>query len=230
VIAVTFALPAESAAFVQLLRGRKRQNEIVLGKIDNRAIEILHTGVGELPCRERLARLLQDRQFDFLISAGFAGALTDELQPCDLLLAKDFSTASLENLHDVITKWTIHLADLYTSPVMVSSMKDRKKIAVETGAAAVDMETKFIARACAERELPLLSLRVISDSPSHPFPAPPNVLFNITRQKTDFGKFAGFFARHPTQVPELIQFAQTIRRARHRLAHALADLIRNVAL
>ena len=229
-IAVTFALPAESAAFLQLLRDRKRQNEIVLGRIDNRAIEILHTGVGEIPCRERVARLLQDRQFDLLISAGFAGALTDELQPCDLLLAKDFSTASLDNLHDVITKWRIHLANLYTSPVMVSSIEHRKKIAVETGTAAVDMETKFIARACAERELALLSLRVISDSPSHPFPAPPNVLFNMARQKTDFGKFTGFFARHPAHVTKLIRFAHTIRRARHKLAHALADLIRNVEL
>jgi len=228
VIAVTFALPAESRAFIQLLRDRKRQNEIVSGKIDNRAIEILHTGVGELPCRERLAALLQDRQFDLLISAGFAGALTDELQPCDLVMAKDFSTASLENFHDVITKWTIHLANLYTSPVMVGSIEQQQKIAVETGAAAVDMETRFIARACAERELPLLSLRVISDSPSHPFPAPPNVLFNVTRQKTDFGKFTGFLARHPNRVAKLIQFARTIHRARKTLAYALSDIIRNL--
>jgi purine-nucleoside phosphorylase len=230
VIAVTFALPAESAAFIQLLRDRKRQGEIVLGKIDNCAIEILHTGVGETHCRQRLATLLQDRQFDLLISAGFAGALTNESQPTDLLLAKNFSTVSLENLHGVIAEWTIRLADLYTSSVMVSSIEQQRAIAAETGAAAVDMETKFIARACAKHELPLLSLRVISDSPSHPFPAPPNVLFNMAKQKTDFGKFTGFFARHPDQVPKLIQFARTIRRARHKLALALADLIRNVAL
>ena len=227
-IAVTFALPSESVGFIQLLREQKRRNEIVSGKIDNRAIEIFHTGVGEIPCRERLAGLLQDRPFDLLISAGFAGALTDELQPYDLLVAKDFSTASLENLHDVITKWTIHLANLYTSPVMVGSIEQRKRIAVETGAAAVDMETKFIACACAERELPLLSLRVISDSPSHPFPAPPNVLFNLTRQKTDFGKFTGFFVRHPNRVAKLIQFARTIHRARKTLAYALSDIIRNL--
>jgi nucleoside phosphorylase len=228
VIAVTFALPAESAAFVRLLGDRKRRGEIVLGKIENHAIEILHTGVGETPCRERLAALLRDRPFDLLISAGFAGALTNEFQPCDLLLAKDFSTASLENFRGAIAKWNIRLADLYTSPVMVSSIEQQTRIAAETGAAAVDMETKFIARACAEHELPLLSLRVISDSPSQPFPAPPNVLFNVTKQETDFGKFTGFFARHPDRLPKLIQFAHTIRRARKTLAHALADIIQNL--
>lgn len=227
-IAVTFALPAESAAFVQLLRHRKRQDEIVLGNIDNRAIEILHTGVGEIPCRERLATLMKDRPFDLLISAGFAGALTNEFQPCDLLLGRDFSTVPLENLRGVIAKWTIRSADLYTSPVMVSSIEQQKKIAAETGAAAVDMETKFIARVCAERELPLLSLRVISDSPSHPFPAPPDVLFNVARQKTDFGKFTGFFVRHPHRLPRLIQFVRDIHRARRTLAYALADIVRNL--
>ena len=41
-------------------------------------IEILHTGVGEKVCRERIEKFLKDQQFDLLISAGFAGALNDQ--------------------------------------------------------------------------------------------------------------------------------------------------------
>lgn len=227
-IAVTFALPAESSAFVQLLRNRKREGEIIFGNIDSHALAILHTGVGEAASRDRLARFLYDRQFDLIVSAGFAGALTNELRPGDLLLAKNFSTAPLDNLGAVIAKSTIHVADLYTAPAIISSAEDRQKLAKKTGTVAVDMETKFIARACAERELLLLSLRVISDSPSHPFPAPPEVLFDVAQQKTDFGKFAAFFALRPHRLPKLIQFARNVHRARETLGFALVDLIRNL--
>lgn len=229
-IAVTFALPAESSAFVRLLRHRKRQNEgalsIISGNIDHQPIQVLHTGVGEKVSRERLTRFLQDRPFDVLISAGFAGSLTNELRPGVLLLAKNFSTAPLDNFGPVIVKWTIHSADLYTASTMICSAEDRKKMASETGTVAVDMETKFIARACAEHELLLLSLRVITDTPAHPFPAPPEILFDLARQKTDFAKFAGFFTLHPDRLPRLVQFARTVHRARNRLARALADFIR----
>ena len=229
-IAVTFALPAESSAFVRLLRHRKRQNEgalsIISGNIDHQPIQVLHTGVGEKVSRERLTRFLQDRPFNLLISAGFAGSLTNELRPGVLLLAKNFSTAPLDNLGPVIAKWTIHSADLYTASTMICSAEDRKKMASETGTVAVDMETKFIARGCAEHELLLLSLRVITVSPAHPFPAPPVILFDLARHITDFAKFAGFFTLHPDRLPRLVQFASTVHRARNRLARALADFIR----
>ena len=230
-IAVTFALPAESSAFIRFLRHRKRQKEgalsIISGNIGHRPIQVLHTGVGETVSRQRLTRFLQDRPFDLLISAGFAGSLKNDLRPGDLLLAKNFSTSPLDHLRPVIAKWTIHVADTYTASNLVSSAEDRHNIARKTGTVAVDMETKFIARACAEHGLPLLSLRVISDTPAHPFPAPPEVLFDLTRQKTDFGKFAGFFALHPNRLPKLIQFARTVHRARNLLAHALAEIIRS---
>ena len=229
-IAVTFALPAESSAFIRLLRHRKRQNQgalsIISGNIGHRPIEVLHTGVGETVSRQRLTRFLQDRKFDLLISTGFAGSLTNDLRPGDLVLAKNFSTSPLDNLRPVIAKWTTHVADLYTAPSLISSAEDRHNMASETGTVAVDMETKFIARACAERELLLLSLRVITDTPAHPFPAPPEILFDFARQKTDFGKFARFFALHPNRFPKLMQFARTVHRARNKLAQALADVIR----
>ncbi len=98
-IAVTFALPAESSEFLSRLKDKSRADRngirVIRGKIDDRDIEILHTGVGEKVCRQRVEKFLQDHQFDLLITTGFAGALNDELQPGDLLLAKNFSTIDL---------------------------------------------------------------------------------------------------------------------------------------
>src|SRR6266508_1348924 len=183
-IAITFALPAESQEFLRSLsnksRGDRNGTLTIRGKVDDRAIEVFHTGVGEKVCRQRLEKFLsaterirrgeQNQQFDCLISTGFAGALT-------------------------------------------------------SGAAAVDMETEFIARACAAHSVPLLSLRVISDTPRELFPAPANVLFDIERQQTQILKLATHLLTHPTHVPRLVQFARRITRARKILADALVALL-----
>jgi adenosylhomocysteine nucleosidase len=234
VIAVTFALPAESQEFLRFL-GSKSQIDrnnipIIRGKIDDRQIEILHTGVGEKVCRQRLGKFLQDQQFDCLISAGFAGALTNELRIGDLLLAKNFSTVDLGERWSSLSSLPIHFADILTVPALIESGEERVKLALASGAGAVDMETEFIARACAVHGIPVLSLRVISDTPKELFPAPTDVLFDIERQQTQMLKLATYFFAHPHRVPRLVQFARRIARARKILADALADVVRNIEL
>src|SRR5258708_39910772 len=98
-IAVTFALPAESAEFLRCLTNKscieRNGVGIIRGEIDHRTIEVLHTGVGEKVCQQRLVRFLDDQEFTCSISTGFAGALNDDLQIGDLLLAENFSTVDL---------------------------------------------------------------------------------------------------------------------------------------
>src|SRR5512133_253064 len=97
-IAVTFALPAESSEFLRRLGNKSRADRngisVVRGTIGHRSIEVIHTGVGENICRERLGKFLENRQFDFLISAGFAGSLNHDLQVNDLLVSQNFSTVA----------------------------------------------------------------------------------------------------------------------------------------
>ena len=231
-IAVTFALPAESSDFLRHLRNQSRTDRsgirTIRGTIEDRAVEVFHTGVGEKVCRQRVAEFLQDQQFDLLISSGFAGALNDKLQIGDLLLAKNFSTVELTEVGSSFSRLAIHEADLLTVRALIDSNDERNKIVRTSGAAAVDMETEFIARACAEHGIPLLSLRVITDTPREPFPAPPNVLFDIEQQQTRFLTLATFFLARPNRVPQLIQFARRIARVRKILASALFDVVRGI--
>ena len=231
-IAVTFALPAESSGFLRLLqnKSKRRNNGIttIAGKIDNHVIEIFHTGVGGKICRQRIARFLKDRKLECLINAGFAGALNDQLGVGDLLLARNFSTADLSLTLDSLAHLPIHIANLLTVPSMIDSSEERNRIAQTTGAVAVDMETEFIARACAKHGVPLLSLRVISDTPGQPLPAPPNVLFDLDEQRTNFGILAVYLAKNPPAVWRLISFAHQIRRARERLSNAIIALVREL--
>ena len=243
-IAITFALPAESQEFLRSLGNRSRgdRNGIrtIRGKIDDRAIEVLHTGVGENVCRQRMAKFLSatgrirsrehDQHFDYLISAGFAGALNDQLEVGDLLLARNFSTLWSAENRPSLSSLPIHIADLLTVPALINSGEDRNKLALTSGAVAVDMETEFIARACAAHGIPVLSLRVISDTTKELFPAPTDVLFDMERQQTQMLKLATHFFAHPHHIPRLVQFARRITRARKVLADALADVVRNIEL
>jgi nucleoside phosphorylase len=240
VIAVTFALPAESQEFLRSLNSKSRADRggipVIRGKIGDRAVEVLHTGVGEKVCRERLGKFLsatgrirrgeEGEQIDCLISTGFAGALTDDLRVGDLLLAKNFSTVDLRERWSSLSSLPIHLADMLTVPALIDSGEERMKLARASGAGAVDMETEFIARACAAQGIPLLSLRVISDTSRELFPAPASVLFDIERQQTRMLKLATHLLAHPGHVPRLVQFARRIARARKILARALPEIVR----
>jgi nucleoside phosphorylase len=226
-IAVTFALPSESSEFLRRLGNKSRAIRngisIVRGTIGHRSIEVIHTGAGENICSERIGKFLENQQFDFLISAGFAGALNHEVQVNDLLVAKNFSTVDLK--HASLSNVSIYAANMVTVPALVDSGEERERIGREAQASAVDMETEFIARACAAHGIALLSLRVITDTPTQPFPAPPSVLFDIQQQRTHVASLATFFLTHPRRIPGLIQFARRVARARKTLSNALVRIV-----
>jgi len=228
-IAVTFALPAESSQFMRRLRNKSRADRngisVVRGMINDRTVEVVHTGVGEKICRERIERFLADELFHILISTGFAGALSNRLHVNDLLLAQNFSTVDLKQAQESLSALSVHAADLLTLPAPIDSREERERIARESGAAAVDMETEFIARACATHAVPLLSLRVVTDTPLESFPAPPNVLFDIEKQRTHMAALATFFLANPNRILRLVQFAKRIARARKTLSKALIQVV-----
>lgn len=233
-IAVTFALPTESSQFLRRLGNKSRADRngirIVRGTIGDRRIEVIHTGVGEAICRERIKKFLENQQFDFLISAGFAGALNHELQVNELLIAKNFSTVDLNHAQSLLSKAPAHAVNMLTMSALIDSGEERERIARDSGASAVDMETESIARACAAHRIPLLSLRVITDTPTQPFPAPPSVLFDIQQQRTHITALARFFLAHPTRIPGVVRFASRIARARNILANALVTVVRGIGV
>jgi nucleoside phosphorylase len=231
-IAVTFALSAESSQFMRRLRNKSRADRngisVVRGTINDRTVEVVHTGVGKKICRERIEKFLEGAQVHILISTGFAGALSNRLHVNDLLLAQNLSTVDLKQAQESLSALSVRTADLLTVSAPIDSREERERIARESGAAAVDMETEFIARACAAHAVPLLSLRVITDTPLESFPAPPDVLFDIEQQRTHLTALATFFLAHPNRVLRLVQFAKRIARARKTLSNALIHIVREL--
>jgi adenosylhomocysteine nucleosidase len=220
-IAVTFALPTESANFTRLLKAQRGGTS---------EVRVAHTGVGEIASSRSIRDFLRTHSPALVVSSGFAGALTSELQVADLLLAQNFTSPEWLARSQEALGGRARVAMLATAPAITDAPAERADLTRRTGAIAVDMETEAIAEACRLASVPLISLRAISDTPTAPLPAPPEVLFDVKAQKTDLGTLASYIARHPGSLVRLALFARQIARARARLADALAALVQHQAI
>jgi adenosylhomocysteine nucleosidase len=228
-IAITFALPSESSALVRRLQAVQCHDNLLSGKINNRDVTILHTGVGAKACNARLEILLHKTRPSLVISSGFAGAVSEELRVGDLILAQNFSDPGLlANAERILHDRQPRVVKLFTSTSIIDSVAERNEIARAADAAAVDMETGAIADVCKIHGVPLLSLRIISDTASQPFPAPPSVLFDIERQRTNFGGVLAYLLRDPGSIWRLFRFGRQIARARARLTDAILAVVREL--
>ena len=225
-IAVTFALPAESSDFIKLLNRRARDGSLVRGTLHNVDVCVLHTGVGEQMTRRRMAAFLEKAKPELLVSSGFAGALTDQLVVEEILLADNYSTPEpLAHARRSLSSSGMHVGSLFTAPAIVDSAAQRGDLARDSGSLAVDMETRFIAEACSRWAVPMLALRAISDSPSTPMPVPPDVMFDIERQRTRFAALTLYVAQNPAALPKLARFGKQIAAVRVALTNALATVL-----
>lgn len=223
---VTFALPAESSAFIRLLKGIRRDGAILRGTLENRTKQVcvLHTGVGASRCEKRVGNFFRDEKPQLLIASGFCGGTSDELRPGDLVIADNASEPTLLAKARV-TLPNARIGKIHSADRIIDPAADRYAIGREHGAVAVDMETETVARLCAAESIPMLALRVVSDSPGAPFPAPPNVLFDIEKQRTDFSRLFSYIARNPTSALSLAHFSNQIARAKTKLANALTAVM-----
>lgn len=231
-IAATFALAAESSDFIRLLQNRSsRRDWTISGTLHTKAVRVLHTGVGEKAARARMDCLFSGEPPRLLISAGFAGALNGELRVGEMLLAENFCTRGLiAAAASALATTSFRAGKLNTSASVIDSTREREELARATGALAVDMETAFIAEACATRKIPMLSLRVITDTPASPMPAPPHVLFDIERQRTRASSLLLHLVQHPRSVRRLAAFARQVRMARAALTRGLDLLLQHELL
>jgi len=225
-IAVIFALPTESLDLRRRLRDSKQNGHFLSGRINDRDVTILHTGVGAQNCNDRVEALIHKIRPRIVVSSGFAGAVGANLKAGDLVLAENLSDqrlldAAQRTLHDR----KLHTVKLFTSPSIIDSVAERNEIGRESGAAAVDMETGTIANVCNAHGIPLIALRAISDTPDQPFPAPPSVLFDLERQRPNYGRLFAYLLTHPASIPRLVRFGRKINLTRAQLTGAIVALI-----
>lgn len=226
-IAFVYALPEESRGLVGALADRARIgcSRDFLGRLGDREVVVLHTGMGVARARERFARLRNEHgKIRCVISAGYAGGLDPSLASGALLLGENYSDPRLLGIARQTLGNRCRVGALATSKAMLETCAAKAEVAKQTGALAVEMETAAIAEICREANLPLLSVRVISDTAGEELAVPFSVCFDSVRERPRTAALLGFLLAHPSRIPGFTRFVLTVSRAQRVLTAALLEL------
>jgi adenosylhomocysteine nucleosidase len=185
-------------------------------------ITVLETGVGAARAAEATRWLLDTHPPRLVVACGFAGALSSTLNVGDVLLASEVVEPD-DELHwrtAVPTEFgDLPVGRLVTVSQLVGRPSDKRSLARQTGAVAVDMESAAIAKVCQERRVPCAVVRAISDS--FDTELSPRLVALLAAGRVVPWKVLAAVARSPGLIGELYGLARGTRLASQRLADAL---------
>ncbi len=228
-IALTFALPQESKDFVAALDQRGTESTgslpVLLGSMASREIVVAHTGVGPVSAAHRIGRLLSRHRPKTLVCTGFAGALSPALRIGDIVVAENFSGPDLLDKAVASGSGNVFRGVLTSQFHTVETPEAKRLLANETGAIAVDMETRSVFDACIRAGIPMLSIRAISDTATQALPVPFAIWFDADKQQPRVLALVRHLIFHPALIPDFCKFVSGINIARRNLTRQLMQLV-----
>ncbi len=126
---------------------------------------------------EGLARAAaEDARVRLCLSVGFAAALVPALEPGEIVVPSEIVAAPrhwpcARLAEPAAGPPLVPVARLAEAAEPLAAPREKAWLHLTSGAAAADMESAALARACAEEGLAFAALRVISDGASHRLPA-----------------------------------------------------------
>jgi adenosylhomocysteine nucleosidase len=199
---------------------------------------VVETGIGQANVARALDWLLTKPLLGnvpyvppFIIFAGYAGALVDSLRVGDIVLANEivdehggrWPTTWPGALPE--GRWTppLHRGRLLTVDHMTATPSEKRTLAGQHQAIAVEMESAFFAARCTKAEIPFTCVRAISDAASTALsPALATLL-----EGGAVSPWRAFRAvlRQPSLVPEFWRLARDTKHASDQLGLALGELL-----
>ncbi len=176
-------------------------------------------GLGPAAAKDAAEAVIARRSPEALVSAGYAGALTSTLMPGNLVTPAEVIDAQTGE----------HFATSQGSGILVStsgvaSVNDKRVLAQQFSAEAIDMEAAAVARVAQAHGRDFVALKAISDELD--FELPPMNRFISTKGEFQTGRFAFHAALHPSLWPAVRKLARNSQRASLTLCSALEHLIK----
>lgn len=144
-------------------------------------------GIGSEAAHRAAADLYDRENVSALISFGVAGALDDRLRPGDLVMPE---SVLMDRNYPTDQAWRTRIERLLPDHIniihgiLVSSQQvlttatEKRALAAQTGACAVDMESGAVAAVAAEKGIPFIAVRAITDPVQY---SPPVALMSALR-------------------------------------------------
>lgn len=160
----------ESPILVVAALGRELR---ALSRKPHAELELLETGEGVTNAERSLEAWLEQGSARAVLSIGFAGALSTELQVGDLVVAKTVHGSNAAPDSELLAaaarvrlEGAVHFGTALTSERILWQASEKRALAAALGArdiGFVDMESAAIATVCARRGVPFLIARSVSD-------------------------------------------------------------------
>ena len=210
------------------------------GQYNGKPMVLVVTGMGRQRAEEGIGAVLTHLPVTAVISIGFSGALTRQLQVGDLVLASELMGLTgpggdgiepttyqadqglLRTATEVLQTAQLHMVagPTVTAPRIITTPAAKKEMSGQTGAVAVDMESYWVARAVANRGIPFLAIRAISDTQEESL----SFLHEILDEEGNPGarRLAAHLVRKPGSLIALARLARNAARARRALTAGVA--------
>lgn len=237
-VLVTFAVEAEFAPWRRLRNLEEiRDGGITLFKaqIGRAQVDLVITGMGvENATRIANAVLAMKTSYQFCVSAGFAGALGDKYSIGDILVAeavqklgKSKTLQCSRNLVYAARADGANQVRLFlTSDHVVRTVEEKSQLAPFAG--AVEMESFAIASVANAYRLPVVAIRVISDTTERDMPVRIDTMVD-EKGRLSVGGVVRQVVHHPLQLPALIKLGRESRTAAEALANFLEVFIKKLS-
>lgn len=222
------ACAAEGEAGLRLYQGGLCGGTLLLAR----------TGIGPARAKAAIASLVKQYDPGAILSIGFAGALKENLRRGDLLIASEVHTLRQEpegeppvtcaglpcdpGLVDVAVAaarkqgLAFHVGSSLTVPEVVHDPRMKKRLGRRWPVAVVEMESYWIGRVAAQRGIPFLAVRAVSDTVSDRLPDLRGVIDGEGNVPTL--RALGRLARYPQQAWGVLRLAASARPASRNLA------------
>jgi hypothetical protein len=163
---------------------------------------------------------------DLVLTCGFAGGLNPDLKIGDVVfeLALPQLPSANSQLPAKLLAAGARPAKIFFADRIATTVAEKKALRAETGADAVEMESAAIHAVCAERGIPCVTVRVISDTANEDLPLDFNALAKADK-RIDFGKLFLALAKSPGKIGALMALQKKTQFAAGRLAAALEKII-----
>ena len=202
------------------------------GFYDNIRIAMVESGLGSARARWATAALLDAHAPRWIVSTGFCGALVPNMQIGQIVVSNEVTNMDRDDLAIDIGMTSDASRGLYvgrtlTVEKMIRTIAEKRALAEQSKAIAVDMETHAIAVLCRERKTRFLAVRAITDDLSSDLPAEVLSLVGETGA-VRIGAAIGALWKRPTSYRDMWRLREHAMLAAERLADFLDGVVRQL--
>lgn len=203
------------------------------GKLDGKRLVVCETGVGCEAAAGATDDLIKVYQPRWIVSAGFAGALSPELRRGHVVMASSLVDEQRQPLQvgfqmdPAVIQATpsLHVGRLLTIDRLVRHRQEKEQLAIDYDAIACDMETTAVAQACRRQQVRFLSVRIISDQLDDKLPAEVEHMLEQDSLAGKLGAATRALFQRPGSVKDMWKLREAALRASDRLAKFLIGVL-----